>query len=326
MNVKRTFSIITVFICFIVFNIININGAYADEKMRIAVLDFEAKDVLEQDALKVSELIRNDMINSGKYIVIERAQMSEILREQEIQQTGCTDVSCAVELGKLLSANKILVGTVMKLGNEIIITGRIVDVEKGTAEFSSKSIARSDNELVAAVTSFVAELTSSIDSLNIEKKKPVVLKEEPAVKKMTEIHFTKNDYYTGSMFFLSLSAAAFAGSFYFEYQVISKSNKYDDLADKYNSSSDPIVISRTRSEMNQTKKDADKYVKYRNISLGLGGVFSLAAYYLYYYKYQTYMSSEKISNYSEPVIYPIFYTELLTNKDYHITGGLSYRF
>jgi len=98
---------------------------------RIAVMDFIPKGVPVTMAQNISELIRAELINSNTCIVIERAQMGSLLREQGFQQTGCTDVSCAVQVGKLLSAQKILIGTVMKMGNSLIITGRIVDVEKG---------------------------------------------------------------------------------------------------------------------------------------------------------------------------------------------------
>ena len=54
------------------------------------------------------------MINTGQYVVIERNEMSKILNEQGFQMTGCTDVSCAVG-GKLMSARKMLVGTIMKI-------------------------------------------------------------------------------------------------------------------------------------------------------------------------------------------------------------------
>ena len=40
--------------------------------------------------------------------LIEREQMDALLEEQMFQQTGCTDVSCAVEMGKILNVQKML--------------------------------------------------------------------------------------------------------------------------------------------------------------------------------------------------------------------------
>lgn len=48
--------------------------AFSAGKMRIAIIDFEAKDISEKDSEKVTELIRNEMVNTGKFTVIERSQ------------------------------------------------------------------------------------------------------------------------------------------------------------------------------------------------------------------------------------------------------------
>ena len=132
-------------------------------KMRIAVMNFVVKGVTKAIAENVAELIRGEMINTGKYTVIERAQMNRILKEQGLQRTGCTDISCAVEIGKILSARKILIGTVMKLGGMIVITGRIVDVKSGAGEFSEKQSAESERGLYNAVSIFTKKLTSRIE-------------------------------------------------------------------------------------------------------------------------------------------------------------------
>jgi len=146
--------------------------------MVMAVMDFEARDIPKADALKISELIRNEMINSNEYVMIERAQLGKILKEQGFQMTGCVDVSCAVQVGKLLSARKILVGSVMRLGEKIVITGRIVDVEKGIDEFGQKATADSHEELVTAVEKFCEGLTARITGKAPKKKAAEKKKEE----------------------------------------------------------------------------------------------------------------------------------------------------
>ena len=148
--------------------------AFAAEKMTIAIMDFQAQDVPRAEAVKISELIRNEMVNSGRYLVLERAQVGKILKEQGFQMTGCTDVTCAVQVGKLLSARKILVGTVMKFGENVAVTGRVVDVEKGVAEFGEKERAISKDDLFFMVERFCDNLTLRITG------KPLYKKEEPA--------------------------------------------------------------------------------------------------------------------------------------------------
>jgi curli biogenesis system outer membrane secretion channel CsgG len=136
----------------------NKTSHYDGTKELIAVMDFTAKGVSGSIAASVSELIRMEMINSGRYTVLERSQMKEILKEQGFQQTGCTEVACAVKIGKLLSAKKMLVGTVMKLGSKLIISGRIIDVERGIGEKAAKGKADSADQLDEGVSEFVNNL------------------------------------------------------------------------------------------------------------------------------------------------------------------------
>ncbi|MCP4760400.1 MAG: hypothetical protein GY870_01380 [archaeon] len=144
---------------------------YAD-KLRIAVMNFESSGVTELLSQTVSELIRIEMINCGKYNIIERDQLNKILKEQNIQQSGCTDVTCAVKVGKILSARKILIGTVMKIGDKIVITARIVDVQSGIGEFSAKQVAATEKELDQAVIILTKKLSQKIEGIEDFKYDP----------------------------------------------------------------------------------------------------------------------------------------------------------
>jgi hypothetical protein len=46
------------------------------------------------------------------------------------QMTGYAENSCAVKAGRMMSAKKILIGTVLKMGGKIVTSGRLVDVKK----------------------------------------------------------------------------------------------------------------------------------------------------------------------------------------------------
>ena len=110
----------------------------------------------------MSDIIRSEMVKTGLFTVVERAQMNEILKEQGFQMTGCTDSACAVQVGKLLSAKKILVGETTKIGRTIVITVRIVDVEKGVADFAAKETAANEDALEEASRSLSKKLIERI--------------------------------------------------------------------------------------------------------------------------------------------------------------------
>ncbi len=144
------------------------------ETMRIAVMDLKANNVPNSEAQAVTDLIRADLVDTGMFTVVERGQMNEVLKEQALQQTGCTDNACAVEVGKLLSANKILLGEISKIGSTVILTVRIVDVEKGVAEFSSTEKVKSMDVLDTAVSSLVKRLIDTIGGKRISEFAGVV--------------------------------------------------------------------------------------------------------------------------------------------------------
>jgi TolB-like protein len=136
--------------------------SFAREKMQIAVLDLHPKGVSKILANAVSDIVRSEMVKSGMFTVIERTQMDEILREQGFQMTGCTDQACAVKVGKILSARKILIGEVNKVGQAFIITIRIVDVETSVSEFAANEKAMSEDMLDKAGANITRKLAENI--------------------------------------------------------------------------------------------------------------------------------------------------------------------
>jgi len=208
-----------------------VSSLHAKEKMRIAVLDLKARGISRATSAAISNLLRSDIVDTGLFTVVERSQMNEILREQGLQMTGCTDSSCAVEVGKLLSARKILIGEVARIGASTIITVRIVDVEKGVAEFASKAQAATSRDLNRASEQLSRKLAERITG-----KKPSQWGEVKTARGyyMRSIlpgwgqsyagSSTKGLVYAGAF----IAAAAFAG--YAVYDFEQKKQEYSDLA------------------------------------------------------------------------------------------------
>ena len=60
--------------------------------------------------------------------------MQEVLKEQGFQQPGCTTDECIVEIGRLIGVEKIISGSISKIGNIYSVSSRIVNVETGEIE------------------------------------------------------------------------------------------------------------------------------------------------------------------------------------------------
>jgi len=96
-----------------------------------AVVPFEARGVPEQDAMVLSDRFRSELASCGSHRIVERERMDEILREQGLQQSGCTSTECVVETGRVLGVRRIVAGSVAHLGSTWSVSAREIDVETG---------------------------------------------------------------------------------------------------------------------------------------------------------------------------------------------------
>jgi TolB-like protein len=101
------------------------------QKESIAVMDLSSNKISQSDLIAISERLRTEIHQIGKFNILERARINEILKEQGFQQSGCTDSKCAVEIGQLIGVKKIVIGTINSMGKIISIDLRIVDVKTG---------------------------------------------------------------------------------------------------------------------------------------------------------------------------------------------------
>lgn len=104
---------------------------YAQKSATIAVLDLDAEGISASESRIISARLRTDLFNTGKYTVLERDKMQNILDEQGFQLSGCTTNECVIEAGKLIGVEKIVAGNIGKIGKLITITIRLVDIETG---------------------------------------------------------------------------------------------------------------------------------------------------------------------------------------------------
>lgn len=107
----------------------------------IAILPFEASGGVDSTtASAVTEFVQNAFVQHSVYKILERKQIQKILREQSFQLTGATE--SAVEAGKLLAVNRVVIGSITKLGKEFTLVMNLVDVKTGEVLKSEKKSAQ----------------------------------------------------------------------------------------------------------------------------------------------------------------------------------------
>ena len=128
----------------------------------IAIIDFDGINVSEDNAKALTNRLTTEMIALGIYQILERSEMKQLLNEQKFQYSGCVDTQCAVEVGKLLGAKYMVVGTVTKVGETFAIDARMLDVKTGESYISAKYNYKGkiDKLLDVGMTSIAYQLSS----------------------------------------------------------------------------------------------------------------------------------------------------------------------
>jgi TolB-like protein len=109
--------------------------SFPDKKrMRLGVVDLEnVTEGAQRGKLgKIfSELISGRLAESGRFVIIERQKLRDVLEEQSLSMTGLLDPASVKTVGRLLAADAIVCGSVSELGDYYQVSVRAIDVERG---------------------------------------------------------------------------------------------------------------------------------------------------------------------------------------------------
>ncbi|MDP8207349.1 MAG: PEGA domain-containing protein [Candidatus Electryonea clarkiae] len=126
-------SIIPILLVFFLSNVTIAQDKKVAKRLNVAVLDLEISGGIPEIYQKtLSDRLRLELLNTGRFNVIERNAMEEVLGEQGFQMSGCTSDECAVEVGRLLGVQGIIAGSIGKVGNTHSIILRHINVETGS--------------------------------------------------------------------------------------------------------------------------------------------------------------------------------------------------
>ena len=118
----------------------------------IAIAGLEPLAVTDAEALTLSESLRTAIVDSDYFTVVSRADTKRILEEQDFQQSDLSDTRDLVRIGKILAAEKIIGGSVGRVGDTFSISIRMVDVETAQIDVSQvKDVKGREDELLKAI-------------------------------------------------------------------------------------------------------------------------------------------------------------------------------
>jgi len=133
----------------------------AEEKMRIAVMPFDMRQIKhwwtwDWDVGEgIAETVTTELVNTGKFRVVERKDLQKVLDEQKLGKEGILDPATAAAVGKVLGVQLFILGTVTEFSLDsqkvsVPILGK-VEVTIARCVINAKMVNVETAEIMAAM-------------------------------------------------------------------------------------------------------------------------------------------------------------------------------
>jgi hypothetical protein len=111
------------------------DGAAAGDTLAVktAVAIYASTGSSYQDAYVYSEFLRTEMSSTGRFVVIPRDRMNELLTRGNLMLLSCAEPNCAAQMGKALNVRQMLVGLLSKTEEGYQVTVLLVNPATGQA-------------------------------------------------------------------------------------------------------------------------------------------------------------------------------------------------
>ncbi len=93
--------------------------------------NISGQEDLDYIGFQVSEYLTTAYSSFSNITLVERSSLVDILKEQELQLSGITDSGKAVEVGQILNARYMVLGSYSVNGNTLRVSARVTDVQDG---------------------------------------------------------------------------------------------------------------------------------------------------------------------------------------------------
>jgi hypothetical protein len=139
-------------------------------KTSLAVYPIKPAGVTADLTAAMTALLTARLTPSPRLKVIEEAMLKTVMERQAMNiSDACDDTSCQVEIGKLVKAQKMVTGTLSKIGSKYFLSTNLVDIQTGAAEFSTEDkCSCSEDQLEDLIAAAVAKIRNHFgESLTI---------------------------------------------------------------------------------------------------------------------------------------------------------------
>lgn len=135
----------------------------------VAVLHFEERGAKSKDegvGSSVADLLTVKLIESGKFDVVERAEINKILDELQLSGSGLVKPETQVKVGHMIGAKIMIAGSIIRAGKTNYVVAKAIGTETSRVVGVSVNGAAEPTELVPQVAEkLVKQLEENIEKL-----------------------------------------------------------------------------------------------------------------------------------------------------------------
>lgn len=147
----------------------------------VAVMPLETNEVSPGESQLLCDAIGTRLQKTGAFRVMERSQMEKVLAEQGFQQSGaCNGTECAVQVGQVLGIDRMVVGSVGRMGTAWVLNLRMVSVSTG--EVLASSSRNQKGEIADLITEMAPLAVSDLVDESAKTTKQADPAKEPKVE------------------------------------------------------------------------------------------------------------------------------------------------
>lgn len=112
-----------------------------ESKKSLAILSFRFDTQTERNKeIELNQFIEKEINSLNLYEIIDRNLIDQVIMEESDSLKGCTNISCAIIIGKKLDANKVIDGVVHEEGNGYSFSIQVINIKTSKVEFSESFI------------------------------------------------------------------------------------------------------------------------------------------------------------------------------------------
>jgi formylglycine-generating enzyme required for sulfatase activity len=134
--------------------ILSYNGAAgAEDKIRIAVVDFSATDMPQEKGKEISAILRKEMAKTDFLEIPSREEVDtafekrDTLYKVQMVQSDCINLTCAAKVARELKADKTVIGTVVPEEGLFFLNASIVDLASWDIEFVASEFCEKEADI-----------------------------------------------------------------------------------------------------------------------------------------------------------------------------------